>query len=366
VNQITEINVRPSRNFGLDLFRAVAILFVVISHGGFLLTDTLFDGFPYFRMVDGVDLFFVLSGFLIGGILLKEINKPKFGIPELRTFWIRRWLRTLPNYYLVLGLNYMVVRYGVIIEDITQFSWKFFFFLHNFSKPFYGFFWESWSLSIEEWFYLLTPVALSLLLLKLKPKFAFLTVIFLMIATAIISRLHRVDLQMDAFWYDVTFRKLVLTRLDSIAFGLFAAWVYFYYHHFWKKYRWIALATGLILLNMVVNDTSDVNSFYKKVIYLSFTSFAIMFLLPAAESWHHAKGWIARCVGHISKISYSMYLLNLALVAEVIRDNFPPVSPADSLLKYAAFWVVLIVASSMLYKYFEKPFMDLRERFGPK
>ena len=74
IERLADVNNEPERVFGLDLFRTVAILLVVLGHGMVLLDNTRFNGFPYFRMIDGVDLFFVLSGFLIGNILLKEIN----------------------------------------------------------------------------------------------------------------------------------------------------------------------------------------------------------------------------------------------------------------------------------------------------
>ena len=98
----TKIN----RIFGLDIFSAFAIMLVVIGHGGFILKETILEGFPYFRMIDEVDIFFVLSGFLIGGLLLKELNKSeKFKPSDLVQFWKRRWYRTLPNYYFILLLN---------------------------------------------------------------------------------------------------------------------------------------------------------------------------------------------------------------------------------------------------------------------
>ena len=69
------MNNNTIRNFGLDLFRTLAILLVVLSHGKFLLNGTVLENFPYVKMLDGVDLFFVLSGFLIGGILLKSSSE---------------------------------------------------------------------------------------------------------------------------------------------------------------------------------------------------------------------------------------------------------------------------------------------------
>ena len=137
----THSNNETTRVFGLDIFRATAIILVVLGHGSYLLNNTRFNGFPYIKMIDGVDLFFVLSGFLIGSILLKEINsKEYFGIKALTKFWKRRWLRTLPNYYLILLANYLVIHYKIIIEDINQFNWTFLFFLQNLLKLIHDFF----------------------------------------------------------------------------------------------------------------------------------------------------------------------------------------------------------------------------------
>lgn len=199
------------RIFGLDLFRAIAIILVVLTHGGFLLKDTFLNNFQYIKIIDGVDLFFVLSGFLIGTILLKEINsKDKFGIRELTQFWKRRWFRTLPNYYLILLINYFIVYFEIIHEDINQFNWKFLFFLQNFTSPFYDFFWESWSLAIEEWFYISSPILLIVFLKFLNPKNSFILVTILMILFPFLYRFYSLNDSIDDFWYGETFRKVVL------------------------------------------------------------------------------------------------------------------------------------------------------------
>jgi peptidoglycan/LPS O-acetylase OafA/YrhL len=130
-----------NRVFGLDLLKAIAIIHVLIGHGGEML-EKANTNFPWIKLISGVSLFYVLSGFLIGKIIIKSfIIKPEFGIKDIFNFWTRRWLRTLPNYYLILIINILVVYFGIINEDFSQFNWKFFFFLQNFTQPFYGFFW---------------------------------------------------------------------------------------------------------------------------------------------------------------------------------------------------------------------------------
>jgi peptidoglycan/LPS O-acetylase OafA/YrhL len=354
---------KSDRNFGLDIVRAVAILLVVCGHGSYLLTNTWLDNFPYIKMIDGVDLFFVLSGFLIGGILLKEINSSvQFGGKELVRFWKRRWFRTLPNYYLILLVNYLIVHFSIIHEDIHQFNWKFLFFLQNFSSPFFGFFWESWSLSIEEWFYLSSPFLLVIFLKFLSPKRSFLLVTILMMIMPVLYRVWILNPTIDNFWYDQTFRKVVIARLDSIAYGLLAAWVFFYYKEYWQKFKWVCLAAGIGLIIFIVNHASPNTSFYKQVLLFSITPISAMFLLPFAQSLRSARGIIARSVTHISKISYSMYLINLSVIAEVIRDNFAPKSETTGIITYLVYWILVLSASTLLYMYFEKPMMNLRDR----
>jgi peptidoglycan/LPS O-acetylase OafA/YrhL len=242
-----------NRVFGLDLMRALAIIFVVIGHGGWIL-DKANTHFPWIRFIDGVELFFVLSGFLIGGILIKIFQNTKsLKLKAIWDFWIRRWFRTLPNYYLVLVLNIVVVYFGIIKEDFAQFNWKFFLFLQNFSKPFYGFFWESWSLSIEEWFYLFFPIFLGILYLtlnrfKISKKLIFLCSIFIFLLFPFLLRLFIASkFEVDDFWLGVKIYKVVVYRLDGIALGLLAAFIKYRSPKFWFKSRNISFLAGIVI-----------------------------------------------------------------------------------------------------------------------
>jgi len=122
------------RIFGLDVVRTLAVLLVLISHSTFLLfpqeNNFLITITRFFGTV-GVDLFFVLSGFLIGRIILRLLKQEKVSFNDLFYFWIRRWFRTLPNYFLILILNIILfyVFHGELINRIGYY----FVFLQNFS-----------------------------------------------------------------------------------------------------------------------------------------------------------------------------------------------------------------------------------------
>jgi len=158
------------RVFGLDVMRAIAILIVVDSHATMALGNYYNSPFWHFLLPDGVELFFVLSGFLIGGILIRSYEKNAgFNRRLLLNFWTRRWFRTLPAYYLVLS--------GLIVMALLR-AWRsglhhalppkqtllaYFFFGQNFNKEMGGFFAETWSLAIEEWSYITLPLVLWML-----------------------------------------------------------------------------------------------------------------------------------------------------------------------------------------------------------
>ena len=170
------------------------------------------------------------------------------------------------------------------------------------------------------------------------------------------------DANIDYFWWDVTFRKTLACRLDSIGYGLLLAWLHRYTPEFWNTCKWPALYFAFAMFVFVLNYQTAPSSLYRQTIYFSLIPIAVMGLIPLASSWKSSKSIIAKAITHISKISYSMYLINLSLVALVIRDNCAPNGNLDGILKYIGYCAVVVVASSLLYRLFEKPMMDLRDR----
>lgn len=357
------------RVFGLDIMRSLAIIFVVMAHGSML--ENAGTGFPWIALIDGVELFFVLSGFLIGGMLLKIFETSEsFGLKTITSFWIRRWFRTLPNYYLILLLNIVVVYFGLINEDFSLFNWKFFLFLQNFSGPQIGFFVESWSLSIEEWFYLLFPLILSLAYFAMQritknKKTIFLNAIFIFLLIPFILRVSFASkIEVDEFWLGVKIFKVVIYRLDSIALGLFAAFLKYYYPKFWSKSRIIGFIAGIIISYMVMYTSWAPNAFATKVFSTFLLSTGCFMLLPMFDSIRKGPKVLVKIFTHVSLISYSMYLLNLALISEVISKNFPTDNAYSAWVMYVAYWGAVIIFSTLLFKYYEKPMMDLRDKWN--
>jgi peptidoglycan/LPS O-acetylase OafA/YrhL len=165
------------RNHGLDVVRSIAIISVLLCHfhwmvqGNAALLEASRQIWWVFPMLGyyGVDLFFVLSGFLVGKLLIttfivNQDNSERGLLLKLGHFYMRRWFRTLPLYYLLLSIY--VVLYsleGTVwsnIYHLTCFPWTHYIFwqgIGQFKQSDLGFFSVSWSLAVEEWFYVLFP-----------------------------------------------------------------------------------------------------------------------------------------------------------------------------------------------------------------
>lgn len=351
------------RVFGLDLFRSVAIILVTIVHSATLITN-YFNEFPFIPLPDGVDLFFVLSGFLIGGILIETIQQQEgLSWETLKLFLKRRWLRTLPNYFLFLGINVLLISFGLINGSLNKFLLTYFVFFQNFHVPFDFLFWESWSLSVEEWFYLLFPL-LVFFMLKLKSsqistKTIILSIILCFLIIPFFIRWmmsHHIenDAQRELF-----IRKLVITRLDCIAFGFLGAFLKKHYLYLWHKVRFLFLFCGLGLLILLCTNYFAASQQFLNVYYFSLIGLSILFLLPFLDNLHSTHK-LLKPIETMSKISYSMYLIQIPLFQLFIKF-IPANSCGSSIMRYFLYWITLILFSFITYHYFEKYFLKLRK-----
>jgi len=204
----------------LDVVRSTAIIFVLMSHSrGLLVEEYPVLSFMKFGGFVGVELFFVLSGFLIGGVLSRMGG---FDFRGVKIFFLRRWFRTLPNYYLFLFLAVLFSFAGIRSEEIPGNLAEYFFFAQNLYSPHPGFFGEAWSLSVEEVFYFLFPVLVMGVtsLVKMDPKKVMVFLgggifVFCTLARMYVAEIP--DVSRDFI------RKAVLLRMDSIMVGVLVA-----------------------------------------------------------------------------------------------------------------------------------------------
>ena len=384
------------RVFGLDVMRAIAILIVVDSHATIALGDYYSGAFWHNLLPDGVELFFVLSGFLIGGILIRSYEKKgRFDRDLLLNFWTRRWFRTLPAYYFVLtaligtallrawrsGLHHTLPPKQTLIT--------YFFFLQNFSRELVGFFPETWSLAIEEWSYITLPLVLWGLHTLLSSRWPRQRIALAMILVVIIgSNAYRlfVALQEPISAGELGFRGIVVTRLDAISYGVLTAYLKHYFPALWANdtLRRRLLILGLVLTGLIAFSASVTMLhvyaqaglymayvFYKRTVYFLLIGLSMTLLMPYMDGWRTASGgWarfgIARAITHVSLISYSMYLLNLTPIMMTVIERIPTTSLTVGWLKVGLFWMLVLVLSTLLFKYFEKPVTELRDRLSAK
>lgn len=364
------------RVFGLDALRAAAIIAVVLVHAFPVL-------YPHFGGVlgffghggfYGVELFFVLSGFLIGQILLRA--GPAIGDPRtLLLFYVRRWFRTLPLFLLFLAVNVVIeyrlrhhsLRFGEIAQQGL--------FLRSFTSNRLTFFVESWSLAIEEWFYLLFPATLAIGLFFVRAfdrVFVVSASVFYLFSTVARVLGARVD---DHTW-DQWQRFVVVDRFDALMIGMFAAWIASRGPNLWRCHARTLAAIGATLLSIIyvslwrLHDghlTFAPDSFFARTFRFNLISLGFALLLPAAAAWSRRREtFVSLSVRRIALWSYAMYLVHLPVIA--LTDRYFFLNRQDSISQALGLFFLqigaTIVFSGLLYRFFEIRCTRLREPVG--
>ena len=360
------------RIFGLDLMRALAILLVLFAHTSFLLPlspDKRYMCLRYFGFI-GVEIFFVLSGYLIGNILIRLYANNKVDFKTTFYFWIRRWFRTLPTYYLALILSTVVFYFSNRIFVFSEPSYLFYFiFSQNLFSIHPEFFLIAWSLCIEEWFYLLMPLWFIFISRIIKEGKNYLIVAMVsFISLILLIRMAGVYLN-DLDW-ESGIRRVVIFRLDAIMIGVLGAYFHINYQQKWYQVRKTVLYLGLssffiitiLHYQYVLREQGEVN-FFIKTIYFSLVSLSIAFFLPYLSAWKNpATGIVPKMIIFISKISYSLYLFHLIVLFFVVTI-LNKISPNANFLKFTAGWIFCILFSAFIYSRFELPMMNKRDKY---
>ncbi|MEZ5813212.1 MAG: acyltransferase [Alphaproteobacteria bacterium] len=375
----------------LDGLRALAILLVLLRHSIKPFWSDLSDPYIPLGPIDlgaifingwmGVDLFFVLSGFLISSHLLQGLGKGRPLGPVLRSYIPRRFFRIAPVYYFVLALAvfglFPFYPYPQSYENIV---WRVLYHL-----IFMQDYWPSdivvvfWSLAIEIKFYVLAPF-LIYGLLKLKNIAAQAA---LLVALVISQPLLRAGFAPDAQGFEAYFETVRTSFhfcLDGLLLGMLAALL-------WNHERLRAILSrpvpasalffggALLVLGLAASGPLvdlEVSGFDKSwLVTVISCGFTAMLLGLLGGAFGH-RLFCARGLTFIALISYSLYLVHLPLLylAEIATRRFVDLDALSEGVAYVfylpVFMALCVFVSTALYVFIEKPFINWsKKKFSP-
>jgi peptidoglycan/LPS O-acetylase OafA/YrhL len=373
---------RPGRHFApLDGLRGVAILFVLVAHYRIILGSGLVDrvisaveGFG----VSGVDLFFVLSGFLITGILIDAKGGPNYFL----SFYMRRTLRIFPLYYGYLTVMLLVLPHarglflGLIHQHPPPIPHQAWFWLYgsniaisifpNFNTPGFE---HLWSLAVEEQFYLVWPLLVLLTSRRWLARICVAMVLLAPFVRWLCWMAHSIEGS----------TRLMPSRMDTLALGGLLAlavrdprWNMILRRHC----GWIMATTGPVIVAILIWKQDWMTwDIWIDTIGLSMVacfSAALMVKILAAEPGLTSRFFRSSVLRSIGKYSYGIYVLHLTvahLLAPVIERHMSaiPLLSGSLILQQIVIFGLLSVSSFGLawcsWHGFEKWFLLLKSKF---
>jgi peptidoglycan/LPS O-acetylase OafA/YrhL len=361
------MNSKSSQNYipALDGIRGLAILAVIMYHN-FGLGDQYYIGWL------GVDLFFVLSGYLITNSLINTLGSKDY----LRNFFIKRVLRIFPIYYLVLFvfliffplLNFLNTEFNYYIQHQAWF-WLYFqnwLLIFNFPKG-NGYFNHFWSLAVEEQFYLIWPF----IILWLKKERRLLIFLIFVLTGLIAVRSCLWLLQIDHFNYTLFYR---FTRIDGICIGCIIAIVKKMRPGFLER-NVAGVVTSLAILNFIFFFLNRHNQFeFPYLAFVGYTTFASMLGLlvnqaTITEGKQLIKVLTIFPLRYIGKVSYGFYIFHLPvylLLLPKLKSIIVPFSNRN-FNEFAVSLICTLIAfciSVASYHIFETKFLRFKKRLN--
>ncbi|HEX7643360.1 MAG TPA: acyltransferase [Burkholderiaceae bacterium] len=364
-----------SRLSGLDTLRAAAIVLVLLYH-----FEVVVSGASTFSFIGdcgwaGVDLFFVLSGYLIGNQIMGPIAR---GEPfSFKLFYVCRFLRTLPNYYVILALYFLFPLAMAGKEPMPL--WRFLSFTQNIGLRPGSAFSHAWSLNVEEQFYLILPLAaFGLAALRrslLGAWFVLVAAIFAGIAMRGLMWLHCADFQdyMSGIYYSS------FCRMDELLPGVALAMLKNFHGGLYLRLQaWgnRAAAAGLAVVALVLagfyycldGDYVAAHGFNFPVIVFGYSVLALGFMLMVFSALCRSS-FLSRLripgAQALALWSYAVYLAHKPLfyIGKMHLPKFG-IEP-DSWSGILIIMVAGVLGGYLLFRIVETPFMHLRERlFG--
>ena len=329
--------IKKSNHFiGLDLLRGISGYGVAVTHFFAFMYNSEVSEYISFLFVE---FFFVLSGFVLFPQILKIYNNKK----NLFIFYKRRWLRTLPLYLLSLLivsiitnnlLSFDFLKYLLLIQNILP---------NTLSNDFFPI---VWSLSIEEFFYLLFPIIILIVNKKDLLKFLIYFILLILFLKIFIT-----------LYFDLDFlRKGTFIRFDSIIVGFIARYFYKNFPLFLNSSLcFLLLFFYVIGSDFVISNTGNYSVKYFFVIYLQIISLLILFFFIKIDEISNFS-FLKSFFSLISKQTYSVYLFHIIFIYMLYDLEI------SMFYKFCVYIFLLFTSSTFIFYYFEKPILDKRPK----
>ena len=366
---------RVSRDYGLDTLRALAIGLVFVYHYMVFVSHEPTFGWASVVGWVGVDLFFVLSGYLIANQLFAGIRRGQ--ALSLKAFYARRALRTLPVFWLVLAAYFLFP--SVMGGRTPPPLWSFLTFTQNFNLQPGTAFSHAWSLCIEEQFYLVLPLLLVLgLRFGSRRAHGWALLVLLMVvgiaSRAVLWMAYGRESVGNIDGYHPNIYYATLGRFDEFLPGIAVAMLKNFHPAQWQRVTrhghvvfGLGVAASAVMLYAVHRHyyvdgygySFFMTAFGYSLIAMAFAVLVVAALSPG--SWLHR----VRIPGafHLAMWSYSIYLSHKA-IAHVVQGQTKAfgLSSASTLVLIT---LACVIAGAALYQWVEAPFMALRKRRFP-
>ncbi len=358
--------------YGLDHLRALAITWVflyhysarIFGHPEWLWTYSKFGW-------SGVDLFFVLSGFLISSQLFAQWKEK--GSIRVKDFFIKRFFRILPAFWVVVAIYFCVPAFHER-EELRP-LWRYLTFTQNFGLDVvnFGTFSHAWSLCVEEHFYLLLPFTLIALYgLRIFRKGYWLLIALFGLTIYLryyaYNNIYLPAMESEtggAEWYTYIYYPSYC-RLDGLLVGVGIAAVYTFLPKAWEvitRYGNVVFLLSLFVLTSAYHLCYDEHSFGASVFGFAVVAigYGLMVVAALSKSCFLYK-WKSRVISLIALLSYAVYLTHKGVI-NVTQDWVATMGIDVNSGKCMAICVAAcLVAAAILHLVVEKPFMMLRKK----
>ncbi|MBL8276704.1 MAG: acyltransferase [Pelomonas sp.] len=355
---------------GLDLLRSIAIVWVMFFHT--FLIGGLGPDWQWLTRFGwaGVDIFFVLSGFLIGSQLLQTLQR---GQPlSLRDFYWRRAWRILPAFAVVLGvyLTFPVLREEPNLEAWWQFATFTLNLLIDYGQN--QAFSHAWSLCVEEHFYLVFPL-LAAWMTRRPSAARFVALCVLLVLAGIALRgavwLHNDATQPQRPWFIEDIYYPTWMRLDGLLVGVMLATLRVYRPQWWARLHarstWLLVA-GVALAALAFMLFRNRTGLAANTVGWPLLSFGFGLLVLSATAPQGLLGrWAVPGAGWLAAISYSLYLSH-KLAMHAVQTWIAPALPLQGPALFPVYAAVILAVGAALHYAVERPGLALRDRLAPR